>query len=186
MLTHVALLAGGASARMGRDKALLQWHGETLLERSLRVIAEAGLDATVVGRTPPSSAGWTGVPDSLPGQRGPLAGLVTAVAHVSQTCDDILVLAVDMPLLQPDTLHWLLSHELDGHAAIVPSVDGRDQFCCARYACSAARQIDLDRTTSMHAWLAGLQVSSPQPPAALARTFTNVNTPEQLAKLVES
>jgi molybdopterin-guanine dinucleotide biosynthesis protein A len=45
------VLAGGASKRMGRDKALLPIQGRTMAERTAGVLAEAGCDpVTLVGR----------------------------------------------------------------------------------------------------------------------------------------
>ena len=43
MTTNLTLLCGGQSQRMGRDKALLEYHGETLLARHLRLADAAGM-----------------------------------------------------------------------------------------------------------------------------------------------
>ena len=37
------VLAGGLSSRMGRDKALLPWHGRTLLEHMRGLLLQAGM-----------------------------------------------------------------------------------------------------------------------------------------------
>jgi len=42
------VLAAGASARMGRPKALLPWGGRTLVEHAVHVLHEAGVERTVV------------------------------------------------------------------------------------------------------------------------------------------
>jgi len=51
MKVAAIVLAAGASARMGRAKALLPWEGSTLLERELEVLQEAGIEqvAVVIG-----------------------------------------------------------------------------------------------------------------------------------------
>lgn len=96
------VLAGGASRRMGRDKALLAWQGRPLLDHMLALLAAAGVDRSVVSGDRP---GHRGVPDRYPGQ-GPLGGVAT-VADVLPDCR-LLVVPVDMPLLAPARLVALL------------------------------------------------------------------------------
>jgi CTP:molybdopterin cytidylyltransferase MocA len=48
MLIPVIVLAAGASRRLGEPKQLVKVDGETLLERTLRVVREAGLEAVYV------------------------------------------------------------------------------------------------------------------------------------------
>ena len=92
------ILAGGSSTRMGRDKALLDWHGRSLLEHMIELVSCAAEAVHVVGRGE--------LPDRVAG-RGPLSGIVTALA-TSQT-DANLVVAVDLPLLTWDFLKYLRS-----------------------------------------------------------------------------
>jgi molybdopterin-guanine dinucleotide biosynthesis protein A len=112
-----AILCGGLSTRMGRDKTGLEIGGTTLLERAvrrLRTVADPVLLAT-------GSHTWThehclSVPDAVAG-RGALGGLV-AVLRVTphQLC---AVVAVDMPDSEP----WLLVQLAalwDGEDAVVP------------------------------------------------------------------
>ena len=48
MTTAALVLAAGASRRLGRPKQLVRLHGETLLDRAVRVGGEAGLTPVVV------------------------------------------------------------------------------------------------------------------------------------------
>src|SRR4030095_15536507 len=64
------ILAGGKSARMGRDKALLDWHGRTLLDHMTELISNVTDEVHVIGRAR--------FPDRLPGL-GPLSGIATAL-----------------------------------------------------------------------------------------------------------
>lgn len=96
------VLAGGASRRMGRDKALLPWQGRPLLEHMLALLAAAGVERSVVSGDRPEH---DGLPDRRPGQ-GPLGGLATAAA-VLPDCR-LLVVPVDMPMLAPARLVALL------------------------------------------------------------------------------
>ena len=129
-----AVLAGGASRRMGTDKAALLWQGHTWLERARRAAGEAtGAEAMVVGGR--GDEPWR-VPDLLPGQ-GPLAALVAAWYHSRAAW--VLLCACDMPLLDGPALAVLLEHVSDGGeaAAVIPVIGGRRQYTCAVYARSA-------------------------------------------------
>jgi len=89
---------------MGRDKALLDWHGRTLLQHMVDLISAATDRIHVVGRDP--------LPDRLP-DHGPLSGIATAL-ETSQT-NAILVVAVDLPFLTKEFLKYLKSQaELSG------------------------------------------------------------------------
>jgi molybdopterin-guanine dinucleotide biosynthesis protein A len=92
------ILAGGKSARMGRDKALLDWHGRTLLDHMTHLISAVADKVHVVGRDP--------LPDRLPGL-GPLSGIATAL--VTSATDTNLVVAVDLPWLTERFLQYLTS-----------------------------------------------------------------------------
>ena len=92
------ILAGGSSTRMGHDKALLDWHGRSLLEHMIGLVSSVAEPVHVVGRGQ--------LPDRVSG-RGPLSGIVTALA-TSQT-EANLVVAVDLPLLTKDFLKYLRS-----------------------------------------------------------------------------
>jgi molybdopterin-guanine dinucleotide biosynthesis protein A len=109
------LLAGGLSTRMGRDKALLDWHGRPLLERRLDALRASGVDEVrVSGRRP----GYRGITDAQPGL-GPLGGLAAVAAAVAGEAE-LLVIPVDMPLLQAALLRRLR--------------DERPQARCLRFA----------------------------------------------------
>ena len=90
------VLAGGRSTRMGRDKALLEWHGGTLMDHMVDLLSSVTSKVQVVGRDP--------LPDLFPG-RGPLSGMLTAL-QISQT-ETNLVIAVDLPLLTKEFLKYL-------------------------------------------------------------------------------
>jgi molybdopterin-guanine dinucleotide biosynthesis protein A len=87
------VLAGGRSSRMGRDKALLNWHGRTLLEHMISLVQLVADRVQVVGRDP--------VPDRLPGL-GPLSGVATGLEATST--DGNLFVAVDLPCLTKEFL----------------------------------------------------------------------------------
>jgi molybdenum cofactor guanylyltransferase len=76
-----AVLCGGASRRMGRDKAFIPVGGRTLVRRVADALEAAGATPVVaVGGDLAAlrAEGLTAVPDDAPGA-GPLAGIVTAL-----------------------------------------------------------------------------------------------------------
>jgi len=109
MLTGL-VLAGGASRRMGRDKARLPLPGwGTLLERQVAVLREAGATRVLVStqRGRPYNVGDKLVFDDLP-DAGPLAGVAAGLREA--TAGLVLVLAVDMPGVGAGHFAELLCH----------------------------------------------------------------------------
>ena len=125
------VLAGGQSTRMGRDKALIQIGGRSLLDRALDRLEPLVDEVLVIGD--PAKYGSVGpfvVADEWPG-KGPLGGIATAMRYASN--DRLLVTACDMPGLTPELL-ILLKHLLDRNTdAVVPRHDGHSEPLVAAY-----------------------------------------------------
>lgn len=96
-----AVLCGGRSRRMGRDKALLVVEGETMVARVVRALGQAGARriAAVGGDLPGIRAALAGEPavalvaDATPDE-GPLGGVLTALGSLDAPI--VLVLACDL------------------------------------------------------------------------------------------
>lgn len=133
------LLAGGASRRMGRDKAWLELDGEPLAVRVLRVLDEVCDDVVVAsgdGRRL-GALGRLQVCDVDEGA-GPLAGLVAGLEAARHEL--VAVLAVDLPNAHAGVLRrlaWLWR----GESAVVPDVDGRLEVLHAVWARSAGTRL---------------------------------------------
>jgi molybdopterin-guanine dinucleotide biosynthesis protein A len=128
--TTGVILTGGRATRMGTDKTLVPFRGEPMITHVATALADVGLDVLVVGREIP---GFDSISD-LPGVgSGPLAGLLTALVH---TAGDVLLVAVDQPLLRPATAHNLLKTAGD---AVVPVSAGHPQVTCAVYRAACRR-----------------------------------------------
>ena len=115
------LLAGGASRRMGRDKALLQIRGRRAIDLAVshyRPRARAVLVASGSRRIP--HLGAIQVADPVKGA-GPLAGLAAGMACASTPW--VLLLACDQPLL-PDLLLVLLWKARRGERVVCLSSGG--------------------------------------------------------------
>ncbi len=135
-----AVLAGGRSTRLGRDKALLTLDGEPLLARAVRLLREVCDEVLVIG--PPERARIVPdvrvLPDERPGS-GPLGGIATALRAMSG--DRLLAVATDMPFLRPALLRYLLTAS-EGFDVTVPRVDGRTHQLCAVYSRACLPLID--------------------------------------------
>ena len=112
------VLAGGKSSRMGRDKALIEVEGITLLDRAVELLRPHAKEILVIGdpvKYAPAHA--TVLPDDVPDQ-GPLGGIATALRRARYV--RLLVLACDLPRIN-DRLLVQLKNGLTGTVdAVVP------------------------------------------------------------------
>lgn len=116
----VAILAGGQSRRMGRDKALLEFGGRPLLARVIERAAGVAGEMLLIATQRPEYApfGLRVVPDRYP-QCGSLGGIFTAVSEAANAC--CLVLACDMPFINPDFLEYMAQQPRD-YDVLVPAL----------------------------------------------------------------
>lgn len=105
------VLAGGASTRMQRDKAAIEYHGQSQLHWTFHLLSHV-CAATFVSVRPdqreePTRAGLPQIVDRQPGI-GPIAGISAALhAHPKAAW---LVVACDLPFLNEQTLRYLVEH----------------------------------------------------------------------------
>ena len=126
------ILAGGKSRRFGRDKALVEIGGQTLLARTVKLLESRCGEIIVVGRQEiacSSNVPLRAVEDTIP-DIGPLGGIFTGLTE-SET-DLNVILAVDMPFATPELLDQLVISLGEADAA-VPKAEGRLQPLCAVY-----------------------------------------------------
>jgi molybdopterin-guanine dinucleotide biosynthesis protein A len=129
------VLAGGESRRMGRDKALAEVAGHTLVELSLQKLRDLPLAEPASVRIAGARSGLdrfaTVVPDLHPGC-GPLSGIEAALSAAIQPL--AVFLPVDLPLVPSGFLRCLLERAvLSGALATYLRVAGREQPLCAIY-----------------------------------------------------
>lgn len=116
-----AILAGGRSSRMGRDKAFLPIEGRPLIARQASLLREAGCSELIISGLRDIDYGIPNtlvVYDSVQ-DVGPLAGLAAALSAARHPW--VLVIAVDLPRLDLTFLRRLLSLGA-GRTGIVPHV----------------------------------------------------------------
>lgn len=131
-MTLGAVLCGGASRRMGRDKALIEVDGVALAVRVADALRAGGCDEVwaIGGEAPALEAlGLVVVADAFPGE-GPLGGLATALA--AAPVGGVLALApCDLLSPQPSATSRLLAAlgaAPDDVGAALPVVAGRDEW----------------------------------------------------------
>lgn len=101
-----AVLVGGRSRRMGRDKALIEIDGVPMAHLVAGVLVAAGCRPVMAIGAPHLAAGLVVVADEHPGD-GPLGGILTAL-HAAAP-QPVLVLACDLPWIDAATVDALLA-----------------------------------------------------------------------------
>lgn len=111
------VLAGGQSSRMGREKALLEWEGETLVQRAVRLLQMACREVLVVTASEAvrRAVSVPTVADEKPG-RGPLGGLYTGLRAAAQEYN--YVVACDMPWISPEGIRCLAQWAVPDYQAV--------------------------------------------------------------------
>jgi len=183
------VLVGGTSRRMGRPKQTLIHGGTTLSERVVEAVRPHVEQVVLAGSGP--------VPDELrdlhrlpdpPGVAGPLAGVLAAMRWAPESA--WVVAACDMPQISGEAVRWLLGKRRPGTWAVLPrSGEGRIEPLLAVYEPQARFQ--LEGQVSAGRW--GLRhlaenprIACPTLPAELAGAWMNVNTPEEISRLLHS
>ena len=180
-----ALLLGGASERMGRDKARIELAGAPAAVRLAQQLAGLCEEVLLVGGEPPADAPGRRVPDP----EGPpcaLRGLVGALEAAGS--ERVLVLATDLFGVGPELLLALLAApEAD---AVAPRTSRGPEPLCALYrrepVLREARARLAAGRLALHELLGALSVQwlEGDDLAALGvaeQMLANVNTPAELA-----
>lgn len=120
-MVSVAILAGGQSKRMGRDKALLVADGQLLIERVIDRVKPLSDDLFINTNSPERYAqfGLRCVVDVYPGKAA-LGGVYSALLAAQHPY--VLVVACDMPLLNTALLQYLIDLAPTADA-VIPIVD---------------------------------------------------------------
>jgi len=133
-----AVLAGGASKRMGRPKAALPWGAGTLLEfQTTRLSALFSEVLVVVKEQPQFPVGPARVLLDGSPEYAAIHGLVRAL---DEAADRVFVLAVDLPGLTHDLVRAIADRGLaTASPALIPEAGGRLQPLAAVWRRSAGR-----------------------------------------------
>ena len=197
--TSGIILAGGSSSRMGRNKALLPLPANqaiTFIEYLVSLLKEFCSETLIVARDQAHARDYVfpGVRvaiDETPGI-GPLMGLYSGLSAIHTT--HALVVAVDLPYVQPALLSFLLSQPLPADTLLIPLVHNIPQVLLAIYPRSILRfvreQLQLGRR-DLRCLLQVAPVRFIEEAQLLQidpqlRSFININTPEELRHVLQT
>jgi ABC-type transporter Mla maintaining outer membrane lipid asymmetry ATPase subunit MlaF/molybdopterin-guanine dinucleotide biosynthesis protein A len=125
------ILAGGKSTRMGADKAFVPLQGRPLLARALELAHTVTSDVRIVGSVEKFGS-FGPVVEDIFRDSGPLGGIHAALRNSSSPLN--LILAVDLPLVSPAFLQYLVARAQNSAAVVtVARAEGGWQPLCAVY-----------------------------------------------------
>ncbi len=184
---HGLVLAGGASLRMGRDKAALEYSGQPQLEAAFALLAPL-VRACFVSvrndqRDEPLRAGFPQLVDARH-DIGPAAGLLAAQAHAPDAA--WLAVACDLPRLEAAALELLIAARMPGASAVAfrSAGDGLPEPLCAIWEPAALQRLESQVARGRYSLRAALDAGDvrlldlPAP-----HLLDNANTPRDHARL---
>ena len=128
---------------MGAPKAALEWHGSTLLRRTVGILALATGGPVVVVKAPGQD-----LPDLPPGTevaedpregKGPVQGIAAGLTALAGKADAAFISSTDMPFLHPAFIRRVLrALEEDNADVALPVARGYPQPLAAAYRTSLA------------------------------------------------
>lgn len=185
--------AGGASSRMGQDKALLRWSDTTLLDHTIdrlrSVCAEVAILSGARRRYGPAR------PREIldqPADVGPLGGLSAALeTAAAEGCDGVFLLAIDLPFVTPGLIDHVAAG-LEDHDVAAPHAPRGPEPLCAAYRTTvrdALRRSLARGDNKMTAFWPAVRSRLIEEPQLRAfgdpeHLFANVNRPEDYERAV--
>lgn len=186
----VAILAGGKSSRMGRDKRFIHLAERSLLDRAVdlahAILGESPGRVLLCGDVP----GRECVRDAYPGL-GPVGGIFSAVTNVRRSVREsaisLLVIPVDMPLLTHAFLSPLLETLRDTPAARAVRYAEFEMPFVIRCDLRASETLRVmcegqdEHLRSVRLFLSQMEALEIPFPMEMRRIMVNVNSPSDFA-----
>lgn len=182
------VLSGGASTRMGQDKALLEHAGTPQLSATFQLLSHHVQSCFISLRKDQTNealrARFPGVLDEYEGI-GPAAGLLAA--HRAHPATAWLVVACDLPQLDEATLAALVQARDEYHIAVAyrSAHDDLPEPLCTLWEIAALQQLDAQVRAGRYSLRQVLR--SPDVrllPAPENGALDNINTPEERDRLL--
>ncbi len=179
-----AIISGGKSLRMGKDKGTLRLDGELLLGRIINVMKESFSRVTLISDNPEHDI-FTEVDrfEDIEKGKGPLGGIFTALYH--SKFPYVFCCACDMPFLNTEMINTIVK-ERTGCDVAVPEINGTLQPLSAVYSKNCIKHV-YDAIKQENLRLTGffnkVNVKKLQEGAFTncdySHSFTNINTPKE-------
>lgn len=196
MNLSVAIIAGGKSVRMGRDKAFVKLAGKPLIQHVIERSRNLGQTETILIANQSERYRHLGLPvfsDVCP-NKGSLGGIYTALTYAQSP--HTLVIACDMPFIKTELLRFMIAQISDAIDIVAPRVGGYPQGLHAIYSQSCRQpiqeQLAANRLKVIRFYdrmrVRYLDENDYEPYDVDGRSFVNLNTPEELQqarKLIE-
>ena len=185
-----AILAGGKSSRMGKDKALLEFNGKPFIQRIAETLQKVFKNVIIISDHGEDYK-FLGLPiyEDVFKNCGPLGGIHSAFVHA--TTEMIFVVSCDLPLFSEETVRCII--EMASPGAVVVSQSAEEiQPLCGLY----SRQCFLLLEKHLHRgrrkvleFLEDVQSVIVTPKCYqgrnIYRELSNINSPEDYQKLID-
>ncbi|WP_161629759.1 MULTISPECIES: molybdenum cofactor guanylyltransferase [Rhodonellum] len=182
----VYMLAGGKSSRMGADKGLVNLQGKPMLQHGIEVLQSIFSEVTLVSNNPEYlRLGLRIIPDLI-ANKGPMGGIYTGL------CDSPFEMnffvACDMPFIRSQAIEYVLAKAKDGEITLA-GIGGKSQPLFGIYPKIFREEI---RKNIEHNQLKMMVLIQELKSFTLEldvlgidheKTFSNINTPEDLVRM---
>ena len=175
------LIIGGKSSRMGSDKASLLINGQTFLKNIIKAANPFNAPIKLVSSLEKhQDLGYETIPD-METDKGPVSAITSALSDTNTSLN--LILSCDIPLIQHNSLDWLLKQHNDAYQATViccnekkmPLIGIYNTNCLSTF----KEHLKINQLKLM-TLLEDLKVNFVEVPEIWKQQILNINTPEQL------
>jgi molybdopterin-guanine dinucleotide biosynthesis protein A len=163
------VLAGGRSSRMGKNKALMMFEGQPLVEHMINILKGTGVKNIKISG---EIEGYDGIADetSFEGPAKAIEGIIQKFSDYSS----FLFVPVDMPFLSVDILRELMQGERSAYYKDWP---------LPAFVIPRERE---GEATSVRYFMQQQEASIIPIPPNYEDNFININTPEEWSRVAES
>jgi len=187
------VLAAGASSRMGRPKALLDFDGQSCVARVVASCRQAGVEAVVLVTSPGGGAVRREAGEAIQAinqqpERGMLSSLQAGLGELPADATGFLIYPVDYPVVPAEEVRRLLA-AFAGRTAdqriFIPSFQHHRGHPVLVHASLAPELLALDPSSSARAVMAAHAAEIAYVEAADDRVLMDMDTPEDYRRCLE-